>query len=92
MIYSFDTQKYEKITDVGGGGDVSWLQDSRRLITPEILGRKLYLVDVETKQIHEVLTAEPGAFISDPRMSRDGRTLYYVEHTAEADIWMATFQ
>jgi hypothetical protein len=52
VVYSFDSQQYEKLTDFGTVP--VWLSDSRRLLFQQ--HDKLYLIDSQSKKFHEVLS------------------------------------
>ncbi len=85
-IYDLATQKYERLTDYGGGA-VAWLQDSRRLIFAG--GGRLYLYDTASKKSLEILSVKPHS-ASFPTLSRDNRQLYFTYTTTEADIWLVS--
>ena len=83
VVYSLDSQQYEKLTDFGA--QPVWLSDSRRLLfqTPS----KLYLIDSQSKKIHEVLSVAPHGF-GGVTLPRDDRLIYFSLITTEADIWL----
>lgn len=87
IVYSFESQKYEKLTD--HGGPPVWLPDGRRILYPSDF--KLFVVDAESKVSREVLSVEPDR-IRNARLSRDGKQLFIVRGANEADIWMATLK
>jgi eukaryotic-like serine/threonine-protein kinase len=87
-VYSLESQQFEKLTDFGGGP--VWLSDSRRLLF--VNQSKLYLIDSESKKIHEVLSVAPHDFGSGVALSRDNRLIYFSLHTTEADIWLMTLE
>ena len=62
-----------------------WLSDSSRLLFYNL--GKLYLIDRQTKQISEILSAAPYE-IDRFDLSRDNRTICYSLTTRESDIWM----
>ena len=83
-FYSFDTNRYEAMVE--NNDEVpSWLPDSRHLIYAD--GRKIFMIDTETRQVHELL-ANPAVDIRSPFVSRDGKLLYYTAAKLESDIWM----
>jgi eukaryotic-like serine/threonine-protein kinase len=90
VIYSLQSQTYERLTDFAGlfQGSV-WLSDSRRLLFG--FQGKLFLVDSQSKKVHEVLSV-PGETLTGPGLSRDNRQIYFTRGTNEADIWMATLK
>jgi hypothetical protein len=48
----------------------------------------LYMVDSQSRAIHEVLSASPNTFES-LSVSRDDRLVVYTIRVTEADIWLA---
>ena len=91
-IYSFDSKKYEKVTDFGLFP--IWLKDGRRLIF--CFKEKLYLLDSRSKTFHEImyspLSARTGEMLGMTSLSPDERRLYFAEGSIEADIWMLTLE
>jgi eukaryotic-like serine/threonine-protein kinase len=85
VVYSLDTRTYRRLTDTGTGP--SWSGDGRWIAYSA--ARAIHILDVPTRQTRELLRTESGA-VGTPRFGSDGR-LYYVRHTNEGDIWLATF-
>ena len=89
-IYSFDSNRYEKLTDFGNYP--IWLKDGHRIIF--CFKEKLYLVDIASKKVHDImyaaLSARTGEMLGAASLSPDERTLYFAQGTIEADIWMLT--
>ena len=85
-IYSFDTNKYDRVTDFGWSPH--WLSDNRRLLFHSELDSKIYLVDTRTRKVHEVLSMTPNdvGFFS---ISHDDRWIYFTLGVTEDDIWLA---
>ena len=67
-----------------------WLNDSRRLLF-QTQG-KLYLIDSQSKKIHEVLSVAPHEFGIGVTLPRDDRLIYFSLITTEADIWLMTLE
>ena len=88
IVYSFDSQQYEKLTDFGSFP--VWLSDSRRLLFQD--QSKLYLIDSQSKKSHEVLSVAPHEFGNGVTVPRDDRMIYYCLLTTEADIWLMTLE
>jgi len=86
FVFYPDSQQYEKLSDLGAFP--AWLSDSRRLLFQD--KRKLYLLDTESKKLHEVMSVAPREFGLGAALSRDNRLLYFSLVTAEADIWLMT--
>src|SRR5207237_1053170 len=88
VVYSLESQQYEKLTDVGRSP--VWLSDSPRLLF--LSQSKLYVIDSESKKIHEVLSVAPHDFGNGVALSRDNRLIYFSLVTTEADIWLMTLE
>jgi Tol biopolymer transport system component/tRNA A-37 threonylcarbamoyl transferase component Bud32 len=88
LVYSVETQHYEKLTDFGG--NPVWLSDSRRLLFQH--QGKLYLIDSQSKKVREVLSVGPNSFGNGVTLSRDDRQIYFSLVTTEADIWLMNFE
>jgi Tol biopolymer transport system component len=87
VIYSFDTQSYQQLTEFGHVP--RWLSDSRRLLFNH--RGKLYLLDSHTKKSHEVLSVVPNEI--NPwhfGLSRDDRLIAFSMAITEADVWLMT--
>jgi Tol biopolymer transport system component len=83
--YSFDSQRYERLTDIGERP--SWLNDNQRLLF--FAQDKLYLLDSRTRKTQELMNVAPNQFQS-LGISRDNRVVYFSLKTTEADIWLAS--
>lgn len=88
LVYSFESQHYDKLTDFGLFP--VWLSDSRRLLFKR--QSKLYLVDSQSKKVHEVLSVAPHEVGFGLARSRDNRLIYFSLLTTEADIWLMTLE
>ena len=66
------------------------MSDSRRLLF--VNQSKLYLIDSESKKIHEVLSVAPHEFGNGVTLPRDDRMIYFSLLTTEADIWLMTLK
>jgi Tol biopolymer transport system component len=84
LVYSLETQHYEKLTDFGRSP--VWLSDSRRLLF--IHQGKLYLVDSQSRKVRDLLSLAPNEFGFGVTISRDDRQIYFSLVTTEADIWL----
>jgi Tol biopolymer transport system component len=85
-LYSLESREVKKFDF---GRDPEWLSDSRRLL----FNRRgtICLLDVETEEYHELISAKIEGFPNPPSVSIDNRTIYFSLQTAEADIWMLSF-
>jgi eukaryotic-like serine/threonine-protein kinase len=87
IVYSFETQQYEKLTSFGNRP--SWLHDNRRLIFQN--GGRIYVVDSVSKKVQEVLSADPYA-VQTVCSTQDDRMLYYSLLRTESDIWLLNLE
>ncbi len=81
--FSFDTRKYERITDFVALP--RWLPDGRRMIF-ERNGRP-FIAETDTKRVREILP-EIKDYIRNIAVSRDGKMIYYTTRKSESNIWM----
>jgi Tol biopolymer transport system component len=88
LVYSLETQHYEKLTDFGTLP--VWLSDSRRLLF--LHQGKLYLIDSQSKKVRELLSVAPNLFSAGVTISRDDRQIYFSLATTEADIWLMSLE
>jgi len=93
IIYSFESQQYEKLTDIIG--DPIWLSDSRRLLLAPAsfkFNDKIFLLDSQSKKIREVLSVAPQEVDIRITRSRDDRLICFGLKAVEADIWLMTLE
>ncbi len=67
-----------------------WLADSRRVLYVS-RGREFHVLDTQTrttKQIFSVLRDTLGP----PRVTRDGRHIFFSRRITESDVWMVNLQ
>ncbi len=86
-LYSFDTRRYEKISDFGTRP--VWLSDNRRLIFYR--KDKIYALDNQTKTSTEILSVAPNR-LQNVAISKDNRTIFYTKQKTEADIWLGSLE
>jgi serine/threonine protein kinase/sugar lactone lactonase YvrE len=87
LTYEFRTRRFERLTDFGEWP--VWLPDSRHILFVSGGGKAFYIVDRVTKQARRVFTAGRDA-LGPPRLTRDGRHVFYSRRVTEADLWMVT--
>jgi serine/threonine-protein kinase len=88
LTYDLRAHRYERLTDFGEWP--VWLPDSRHILFGSG-GKAFYIVDRETKQVKKIYTAGRDT-LGPPRLSRDGRHVFYSRRVTEADIWLMTLQ
>ena len=67
-----------------------WLPDSRRLIFHH--QGKAYLIDSQSKRMHEVLSVAPHEVSWQFGVSRDGRQIVFTLDATEADVWQMSLE
>jgi Tol biopolymer transport system component len=87
IVYSFDTESYERLTDFGEWP--VWLPDSRRLMFV-YEGKRFFVVDLDSRETQEVFSVTRDV-ISPPRISGDGSQVVFSRRVTESDIWLLTF-
>jgi len=85
--FSLEKNQYERFDQLGG--TPMWLADSTRFIF--LSGRKVYLTDINTKQVREVFTLEEET-IGGLGISSDGQLIYFTASSSESDIWLLDLQ
>ena len=88
LVYSLETQHYERLTDFGV--NPVWFSDSRRLLFQS--QGKLYLIDSRSKKVREILSVAPNEFGNGITLSRDDRQIYFSLVSTEADIWLMNLE
>jgi Tol biopolymer transport system component len=88
VTYSIEDRAFERLTETGS--NPRWLPDGRRLVYMNEKGG-LSMVDSRSKRAHELLSLLPDR-LSNPVPSRDGRWVYFVRESAEADLWLLTLE
>jgi serine/threonine-protein kinase len=86
MTYSFKTRTFAKLIDFGEWP--VWLPDNRRILF--VANRNaFYVLDSRTRDVRKIFTVERDV-IGPPRLTRDGRSAYFIRRVNEADIWLLT--
>jgi Tol biopolymer transport system component len=89
VLYSFETRRYERLTD--RGIKPLWLHDGRQLLfrpDPE----HITLLDAHTKQTRTVYAAARGSEIVDYAISKDNRWICIIKAHDEGDVWLAKLE
>ena len=89
LTYEFRTRRFERLTDFGEYP--VWLPDSRRILFVSGGGKAFYIVDRVTKQWKKIVSAGRDV-LGPPRLTRDGRHIFYSRRVTEADLWMVTLK
>ena len=84
MLYSFQSNQFEKITEFGSAP--IWLNDNRRLLFQD--QGTLYLTDRRTKgKPAKICSIAPNIF-NGFTISADDRSIYFGMDSTESDIWL----
>jgi Tol biopolymer transport system component/DNA-binding winged helix-turn-helix (wHTH) protein len=88
-VLALPSEDYRALT---AGTYPKWLSDGRRLVFQKDDG--IYVLDSESGEYRRILPVAPNITGIDTGidLSRDGRTIYYVERTIESDIWIHTLR
>jgi Tol biopolymer transport system component/tRNA A-37 threonylcarbamoyl transferase component Bud32 len=84
-LYSMAERRFDRLTDYGEWP--VWLPDSRRLLFVT-RGREYHVIDTRTRAIARAWSSVRDT-LGPPRLTPDGRTLYFQRRVTEADVWVA---
>jgi Tol biopolymer transport system component len=87
-IYSLEKNTLEYQTSFGEWP--VWLPDSRRVLFVT-RGREYHILDTRTKTTRQIWSSLRDT-LGPPRLSRDGRALFYQRRVTESDVWVATLR
>jgi Tol biopolymer transport system component len=88
IVYTFATRSYERFTDFGEWP--AWFADGRRILFVSN-GKEFWVLDTRTRQTRKIYSTAWDV-LGPPRMTRDGRTVYYSRRVTDADIYLLSFQ
>jgi Tol biopolymer transport system component len=88
LTYELRTHRYERLTNFGEWP--VWLPDSRHILFVSG-GQAFYVVDRVSKQVRKVFSMTRDV-VGPPRLTRDGRHLFYSRRVTEADLFLVTLQ
>lgn len=89
-VYSFATNRYEKITDFGTRPE--WLADSRHIVFTHSgkgkeADRQIWLVDTQTQTVKPVYS-HPTLLVSTLGLARDNRRLFFTATDHQSDLFL----
>ncbi len=88
LTYDLRGGRYERLTDFGEWPD--WLPDGRHILF--VSGsHTFYVVDRVSKQVRKVFSVTRDV-IGPPRVTRDGRHIFYSRRVTEADLFLVTLK
>jgi Tol biopolymer transport system component len=92
VTYSFATRRFTRLYESKDTRDGFFLNDGRRILFQE--KSKLMLIDSQTHAVREVTSialdtiTNSGGAAGLSWLTRDNRTIYFVRHVEQADIWL----
>ena len=88
LMYTFKTHKWERLADFGEWP--VWWPDSRHILFGDG-GKNFLVMDTLTKQVRTIYAGGRDT-LGPPRLTRDGRRVYFSRRVTEADIWLMTLK
>jgi len=88
IVHTIRTGAYERLTDFGEWP--VWLPDGKHLLFVSG-GKEFFVVDLDSKEVRTVFSVDRDV-IGPPRLSRDGREMYFSRRVTEADIWILSLE
>ena len=88
-MYTLDTRAYERMTGNLGEWPI-WLPDNRRVLMGDG-GKHFWILDTETRETRQVYSGGHDV-LGPPRLTLDGRALYYSRRVTEADVHLMTLK
>jgi Tol biopolymer transport system component len=88
LLYSLKDHRVVPLVDFGEWP--VWLPDSRRLLFVS-RGRDYHIIDTRTRAVSRIWSSVRDT-LGPPRLTRDGRTLFFQRRSTEADVWVATLK
>lgn len=92
VVFDVDrgTHQQTGIKGIGSQSAIAWLPDGRRMLT--IQSGTIVLIDLASKAVSVVLDPPGRQSTQQPRLSANGRRLYYLLATPESDIALMTMK
>ncbi len=86
FVYSFASDSYQQLTDFGEWP--VWLPGDRALMFVSG-GKDFFVLTLEDPRPEKIFSVSRDV-IGPPRLSKDGRQLFFTRRVTEADIWLLT--
>jgi eukaryotic-like serine/threonine-protein kinase len=92
VVYSFATRRFTRVYESKDTHIGFFLNDGRRILFQEKFN--LMLIDSETRAVRELMSnalntvTDSGGAAGLAWLTRDNRTIYFVRHVEQADIWL----
>jgi len=84
ILYSTETKAFERLTDFGEWP--VWLPDSRHILFVS-KGREFYVLDTQTRTT-KLLFSVLRDTLGPPRLTSDGRQMFFSRRVTESDVWI----
>jgi Tol biopolymer transport system component len=88
VLYTFATRTYERLTNYGEWP--AWYTADNQRIFFVNKGKEFWVYDTRTKQAEKVYSTTWDV-LGPPRLTRDGRSVFFSRRVTEADIYLLTF-
>ncbi|MFN2565056.1 MAG: protein kinase [Gemmatimonadaceae bacterium] len=85
-VYDLRTGTFQRVADFGEWP--VWLPDSRRLLFVA-RGKEFHVADTRTREVRKIWSVSRDV-IGPPRLTRDGRAMYFSRRVSESDVWLLT--
>jgi serine/threonine protein kinase/Tol biopolymer transport system component len=85
VVFSVGTGRFTQLYESDAAFGPLWLNDGRRILFQE--RSKLMLIDSRTRALRELMSVAPDT-MQLSSVTQDNRTIYFVRHIDQADIWL----
>jgi Tol biopolymer transport system component len=85
VVWSLPSHQFTRLYDSEVASSPLWLNDGRRLVFQD--GSRLMLIDSRTRTTRELMSIAPDT-MKLSGITRDNRTIYFVRHVEQSDIWL----
>jgi len=89
VLYTFATRTYERLTDFGEWP--AWYTTDNHRIFFVSKGKEFWVYDTRTKRAERVYSTVWDV-LGPPRLTRDGRSVFFSRRVTQADIYLLTFE
>lgn len=89
VLYTFATRTYERLTDYGEWP--AWYGTDNHRIFFVNRGKEFWLYDTRTKQGQKIYSTTWDV-LGPPRLTRDGRKVFFSRRVTEGDIYLLSFE
>jgi Tol biopolymer transport system component len=92
VVYDIDRGTYDEsgLQGFGTQGGFAWLPDGRRILSAQ--AGNIVMVDLSTRHVSTVIDPPARQAVRMPRLTADGRRLFYLHTANESDIALMTIK